>query len=407
MTHVMAGIRIIEVADFTFVPAASAILAEWGADVIKIEHAERGDAMRGMASTGMIDIGDGPHVLMEHSNRGKRSFGLDLSTEEGQGLLYRLVAGADVFLTNKLPSVRAKLNIDVDDIRAHNPNIVYARGSGWGQRGPDANRGGFDQLSYWSRSGLAYGVMPAEVDVPPAQPGPAYGDSIGAMTIAGGIAAALLHRQRTGEGIEVDVSLLSTGMWALGGGLALSMQTGEPWLQRPVYFEKLQNPLAAGYRTKDDRFVFLACQQATRYWADLCRVLDREDLIDDERFATAEAIAANGRAAGDILIEEFGRYTFAECRERLERFSGQWSPILNSVESPEEEQVKANGYVLETETKDGTPFRLVTTPVQFNGAPTPPMRSPEFNEHGDAILLDELGLDWGEIVALKLKGVVT
>jgi crotonobetainyl-CoA:carnitine CoA-transferase CaiB-like acyl-CoA transferase len=394
MTQVMAGIRILEVADFTFVPAAAAILAE------------RGDTMRGMARTGTMEIGEGPHVLMEHSNRGKRSLGLDLSTEEGLTLLYQLAARADVFLTNKLPRVRAKLKIDVDDIRAHNPNVVYVRGSAWGPRGPDADRGGFDQLSYWSRSGAAYGVKPAEVDVPPFQPSPAYGDSIGAMTIAGGIASALLHRERTGEAIEVDVSLLATGLWAMGGGIALSMQTGRPWLQLPVYFEDIRNPLSGGYRTKDDRYVFLVCQQPIRYWPDLCRVLGRHDLVDDERFATADAIATNGRVAADILIEEFSRLTFDEARERLERFSGQWSPILNSLESPEEEQVQANGYVLETYTSDGTPFRLVTTPVQFDGEPTPPKRAPEFNEHGDDILLKEIGLDWDQIVELKVKGVV-
>jgi crotonobetainyl-CoA:carnitine CoA-transferase CaiB-like acyl-CoA transferase len=316
------------------------------------------------------------------------------------------VAGADVFLTNKLPQVRAKLKIDADDIRAHNPNIVYVRGSGRGPRGPDAERGGFDLLSYWCRTGLSYGAKLTAVDVPPSQPGPAYGDSIGAMTIAGGIATALLHRERTGEAIEVDVSLSPPGCGPWAPGLALSVQTGGPWEQRPPYYEALQNPLAAGYRTKDDRFVFLACQQAIRYWADLCPVLDREDLIDDECFASADVLAANGRIAGDILIEEFGRYTLAECRERLEGFSGQWSPILTSVESPEEEQIQANGYVLETQTKEGVPFRLVTSPVQFNGAPTPPKRAPEFNEHGDDILAEVLGLSWDRIIELKLKGVL-
>ena len=141
MTAVMEGVRVLEVAEHTFVPAASALLAEWGAEVIKIEHVERGDAMRGLASSGTVTFGDGAHVLLEHSNRGKKSIGLDLTSEDGLDILYQLAATCDVFLTNKLPSVRTKLKIDVDDIRAHNPSIIYVRGHGQGEQGPDADRG--------------------------------------------------------------------------------------------------------------------------------------------------------------------------------------------------------------------------------------------------------------------------
>src|SRR4051812_24176960 len=130
LTAVMQGVRVLEVAEHTFVPAASALLAEWGAEVIKIEHVERGDAMRGLASSGVVDLGSGAHVLLEHSNRGKQSIGLDLATDDGLEVLYKLAATCDVFLTNKLPKVRTKLHIDVDDIRAHNPSIIYVRGTG-------------------------------------------------------------------------------------------------------------------------------------------------------------------------------------------------------------------------------------------------------------------------------------
>ena len=137
MTAVMQGIRVLEVAEHTFVPAASAILSDWGADIIKVEPAERGDAMRGIMSTGNIGLGGGAwHPLLQHSNRGKRSIGLDLSTPEGVDILYKLAATCDVFLTNKLPAVRSKLRIDVEDIRAVNPSIIYVRGSGFGSRGP-------------------------------------------------------------------------------------------------------------------------------------------------------------------------------------------------------------------------------------------------------------------------------
>src|SRR3954468_20076044 len=139
MTRILEGVRILEVAEHTFVPAASALLADWGADVIKIEHVERGDAMRGLASTGVAHVPTDVHALLEHSNRGKRSLGLDLTSDDGLDILYKLAATSDVFLTNKLPGVLKKLRIEVDDIRGANPNIIYVRGTGQGSRGPDAD----------------------------------------------------------------------------------------------------------------------------------------------------------------------------------------------------------------------------------------------------------------------------
>ena len=254
MAAVMSGIRILEVAEHTFVPAASAVLADWGAEVIKIEHVERGDAMRGLASTGVMDLGSGVHVLLEHSNRGKKSVALDLSTPDGLDVLYRLAATSDVFLTNKLPSVRAKLKIDVEHLRAHNDRIIYVRGTGQGERGPDADRGSYDSLAYWCRSGIALSMkQPDDEGVPP-PPGPAFGDSIGAMTIAGGIMGALLHRERTGEATEVDVSLLGVGLWAMGQALALSLQLGVPWTPPPVT-QMGANPISRNYLTEDGRIL--------------------------------------------------------------------------------------------------------------------------------------------------------
>jgi crotonobetainyl-CoA:carnitine CoA-transferase CaiB-like acyl-CoA transferase len=142
VTDIMKGVRILEVAEHTFVPAASAVLADWGADVIKVEHAERGDAMRGLGRTGVVDLSHGVHVILEHSNRGKRSIGMDLSKPEGREVLYEIVKTCDVFLTNKLPRVLQRLQIDVDDLRAHNPNLIYVRGTAFLPKGPDADRGG-------------------------------------------------------------------------------------------------------------------------------------------------------------------------------------------------------------------------------------------------------------------------
>ena len=227
MTDIMKGVRILEVAEHTFVPA-SAILADWGAEVIKIEHVERGDAMRGLMSSGVISFASDVHVLLEHSNRGKKSIGIDLTTDKGVELVYKLAATCDVFLTNKLPGVRKRLRMEIEDIRAVNPDIIYVAGTGGGERGPDNDKGGYDFLSYWCRAASALGTTPPDADELTSQPAPAYGDSIGGMTIAGGIMGALFHRERTGEATSVDVSLLGVGLWSMSAGVALSLQMDIP-----------------------------------------------------------------------------------------------------------------------------------------------------------------------------------
>ena len=400
----MEGIRILEVADHTFVPAASAILADWGADVIKIEHVERGDAMRGLVKTGVIPLAGPVHVILEHSNRGKRSIGLDLTTEEGLEILYEIARTSDVFLTNKTPSIRVKLGIELEQLREANPNIVYVRGSAWGARGPEADQGGYDQTSFWCRSGNAIGAQPYGADYITTMPSPAYGDSIGAMTIAGGISTALLHRERTGIADVVDVSLLGTGLWSMGAAIALSQMLDMPWRQFPPG-GGAYNPLVSVYRCSDEKFLCLNMLQAEQYWAETCEVFELSELIDDPRFESQATIMANAAEARVIFAEQVASRTLEEWRERLVGFSGQWSPVLDSVEVVSDDQVIANGYILETRTAEGVPFKLVTTPVQFNDEPSPPLRAPEFNEHGDQIL-EELGLDWDRIIDLKVKGVV-
>ena len=408
MTDVMKGVRILEVAEHTFVPAASAILADWGAEVIKIEHVERGDAMRGLASSGVMSMAGSVHVLLEHSNRGKKSIGVDLTTEKGVELIYKLAATCDVFLTNKLPAVRKKLRVEIDDIRAHNPDIIYVAGTGGGERGPEADRGGYDFLSYWCRGASAMGCTPPDAESLAVQPAPGYGDSIGGMTIAGGIMGALFHRERTGEAVSVDVSLLGVGLWAMSPAVALSLQTGLPW--RPPAASSsggggLPNPLVGTYKTEDGRFLALTCLQGFHYWPAACRVMGREDLITDERFTSHERLSANADAAREILTAVIAAAPLAEWRERLADFDGQWSFAQDSLEAVSDPQVVANGYVGGTETAAGVPFQLVTTPVQFGGTPAPPKRAPEFNEHCEEILAS-IDVDTQDVLDLKIEGVV-
>lgn len=407
MLDIMKGIRVLEVAEHTFVPAASGVLADWGADVIKVEHAVRGDAMRGLAQTGAVSFATNVHVLNEHSNRGKRSIGIDLTKPGGLEVVYKLAETSDVFLTNKTLPVLEKLKIGIDEIRQRNPKIIYTRGTAFGTRGPDAQKGGYDFTAYWSRAGSAANCTPRGADGIIGQPGPAYGDSIGGMTIAGGIAAALLKRERTGEPSVVDVSLFSTGMWAAGPAMAMSLQSGQPLSPPPLGAHgAVTNPLVGTYRTKDDRFLSLVMLQAFAYFADFCTHIDRSELIDDPRFATAEKLAENASDVVEVLREVFPTKTLAEWTERFQTLRGQWAPVQNSLEVAADPQARAMGYVAAATTADGTPFELPASPVQFDEEPTPTRRSPDFNEHGDEVL-QEIGLDMEQIIELRVAGAVT
>ena len=403
----MEGVRILEVADHTFVPAASAILSDWGAEVIKVEHITRGDASRGLASTGMAIFAGDVSPILEHGNRGKKSLALDLSRPEGRAVLYKLAEISDVFLTNKLPGVRDKLELNVDDIRAHNPNIIYVSGSGYGARGPDADAGGYDILGYWYRGTGALSIKAADAERVPSMPGPAYGDTIGAMTIAGGISAALFHRERTGEADVVDVSLMASGMWAMAAGIAVAMMAGMPWGELASRAtSQITNPLSACYQTKDGKYLGLAMLQGFFFWPEACERLGIPELIGDPRFDTAENLMTNAPEAAELVAAAIKGKTFAEWKEQLEGMRGPWSPLLDTIDVADDPQTIANGYLQEIQSKGGIPFTLVSTPVQFNGAPSPTSRAPEFNEHGDEILTEQLGFDWDAVIDLKVKGIV-
>lgn len=407
MTSVMKGIRILEVAEHTFVPLASAILADWGADVIKIEPPGRGDAQRNLAATANVQTGAfGINILMEHANRGKRSLALDLRSAEGRALLYRLVESSDVFLTNKLPRVRAALKVDVDDIRAHNARIVYVRGTGYGSRGPDTDLGGYDSLGYWARSSVGMATKQAESADMPGQSAPAFGDAVGAMYIAGGITAGLLHRERTGEAPVVDISLLGAGMWQMSAAIAVAQSTGVPHVRHAVDRTAPRNPTNGVFRTADGQYLAFGMLQGFDYWPELSRVLGRPEWIDDPRFATREDLFRNGWEAADLVAVVVATAPLDEWKARLRGFKGQWSPVQDSVTIANDPMVVENSYLQTVQSREGMPFHLVTPPVQFDNAANPPGRAPELNEHGPDILRNELGLDDATIERLRSKGVV-
>lgn len=410
MTHVMKGVRMLEVAQFTFVPAAGGVLTDWGAEVIKIEHPVRGDGQRGLKNLQQWAVNQQRNTTMHHPNRGKKSIGIDIGTDEGRELLYEIAKTCDVFLTNFLPSARKKLGIDVEDLRKVNPNIIYVRGSALGDKGPERENGGFDASAFWGRAGSAVLVTPKEMEVALAMPGPAYGDTIGAMFIAGGIAAALFHREKTGQATEVDVSLLSSGVWATAMGTDVCMDLGESIFENKMptsgAVKGAMNPFMGWFRTSDGRTLIIMVITPGPYIADTFTHLNLAHLIDDERFSTVEKLMENAEACGAYIVAEIAKHPLSYWRERLSTMQGQWGVCQDLIEVSRDPQVLANDMIYEVDAGDGgRPLKLVANPVQFDRQPVRNVRGPEANEHTELFLF-EMGLDWDRIAELKEKGAI-
>ncbi|MFN8625761.1 MAG: CoA transferase [Candidatus Binatia bacterium] len=400
----LSGFKVIEVAQWWFVPAAGAVLADWGADVIKIEHPVTGDPQRGLSAMGWKSKEGNIDFMMQQSNRGKRSVGLDIGTPGGRDLIYRLAKDSDVFVTSFLPDARRRLEIDVEHIRAVNPQIVYVRGSGQGPHGPDSEKGGYDASAFWSRGGLGASLTPREATEPVMQR-PAFGDSIGALTLAGGVAAALLRRERTGVAGVVDVSLLNTAMWVLAPDIvACGLVDPDRWMP-PYHRASHFNPVTNAYATRDRRWIMLMLLQASRHWPDFCRHIDRPDLIDDPRFATDAARFENRVACIAEIDAAFATRTLDEWRVRLETMESPWAAMQTPAEIREDAQALVNGYLPEVDGGDKGRFRLVGSPVQFDERRVTLRPSPEMGQDTEEVLL-ERGLSWEEIAALKESGAI-
>jgi crotonobetainyl-CoA:carnitine CoA-transferase CaiB-like acyl-CoA transferase len=394
---------VLEVAAWTFVPAAGAVLAEWGAEVIKVEPREGGDPQRGLVTMGLVPPGmGGVNYMIEMPNRGKKSIGIDLGTTGGREVVLELAKSCDVFLTSYLPSRRRRFGIDVDDVRAVNPDIIYVRGSGYGPKGDDADRPGYDGVSYWSRGGV--GKSLTVEDSAPIRQRPAFGDLLGGMTIAGGIAAALYKRKATGVASIVDVSLLGLAAYNLTPDITASFLYEDQPI--PTFgHEDAPNPLVGDYRTRDGRYITLMMLQGDRFFAEAMNLIGLADAVTDPRFADAASRFEHRGELIAMMDNVFAQRTLDDWRETLAPLSGAWGVVQMPSELSRDRAVIANGYIPTVTAMSGAPYELPMNPVQFDEQHVQPDGAPEHGQHTEEILL-EAGMDWDRIEHYKQTGAV-
>jgi crotonobetainyl-CoA:carnitine CoA-transferase CaiB-like acyl-CoA transferase len=384
---VFEGVRVVEVATWQFVPGAAAIMADLGADVIKVENTLTGDGQRRMTGGGLMPtIGD-LALPVEQANRGKRSLSVDLRHPDGQEVIRRLVAESDVFMTNYLAPQRHKLGIDVEHIRAVRPDIVYLRAEGVGPLGPDAGQQGFDPTAFWSRSGIASGIGGPT----PARSRPGLGDRTSSVSAAFGIAAALFRRAMTGQGAVVDSSLLASALWSNASDILFSTVG-----RRDFSTVQMGSPF---YETADGRYVAFNATNENVPWSDLFDRIGRPDLGGDERFATAQGRAGHRAELADEIGAAFRAETLDTWRVRMEGFKGPYAPVNNLLEVSSDAQVVANDFITTARADDGLEVPLVRAPVQIDEHKPPLGRAPRLGQHTREIL-SQLGYDTGEIDTL-------
>ena len=395
------GIKVIEHATYMAAPGAGGILSDWGADVIKIEP-PGGDPIRKFFSTIGTDLTDNP--VFDFDNRGKKSMMLDTRTEDGQKILRELVADADVFLTNVRPGGLSRSGLDFASLSKINPKLVYCTLTGYGLEGPDADKPGFDVASFWSRAGVGHLTVPKGQE--PFALRTAFGDHTTSMAAAAGICAALVKAQRTGQGQLVEASLLRAALFAMGSDFAIQLFFGRIGSTKSRH-EQIE-PLMNFFKTKDDSWICIVSRQGNVDWAPLCRVMDRADLIEDERFTTGKSRRKHAAELVTLMDEEFGKYTKVEIAQRLDDEAIAWAPVQTLAEVAADPQVKAAGAIQQVPSAsgDGTSFASPGSPIRFpgvNDGPSGP--SPRMGEHSKDVL-EALGYDAARIEALAQAGVL-
>jgi crotonobetainyl-CoA:carnitine CoA-transferase CaiB-like acyl-CoA transferase len=322
--------------------------------------------------------------ILEIGNRGKRSIAIDIKSETGREYLGRLLATADVFLTNWLPAALERARLSVEDIRAFNPNIIIARGTGTGVRGPDANKDGFDAATYLSRGGVAYTLTPFGTETPAVQ-GPGFGDLQGGITLAGGVCAALFHRERTGEASVVDSSLLAQAMWSIAPSISVADLfdiDGIPGAPPGLAI----NPLVNRYKTRDNRWLQLVFLHPDRFWAGFCERISLPELATDERFVPSSNLIANAAEACALVGAAIAGQDLEHWRKALADEPGVWAALATPKETLNDPQVEPNGYTIANVDDQGNKYQIVAAPVQFNETAPAPARPRTWTAHrGDPV----------------------
>jgi crotonobetainyl-CoA:carnitine CoA-transferase CaiB-like acyl-CoA transferase len=399
MAGPLEGIRVAEMGFWVAGPSTAGILCDWGADVIKIEP-PNGDPLRGLFAT-VAGIAMPINPPFELDNRGKRSVALNLGTEEGRAIARALIDRADVFVTNLRPRVLAAAGLTYEELRKTNLRLVYCQVTGYGPEGPDRDRAAYDFGAFWARGGVAAGLTPKGAELPQQRGG--MGDHMAGCSAAGAICAALLARERTGEGQRVNVSLIRAGIYMMGWDVSLALRLRLP-IEAYDRFHAV-NPLMDSYQAGDGRWFWLLLLQGDRHWPDLCRAIGREDLMADLRFANIGIRGLNAPALVEELDKVFATKSMDEWAEVFDRENVWWAPVNSINEVVSDPVAREAGAFVEVPGPDG-PVPMVSTPVDFYGTPWRARGiAPEWGQHTEEVLL-ELGYDWDQIVALKEGGAI-
>lgn len=374
-------------------------MADWGAEVVKIESPD-GDPIRLFFDSIGADMGANP--VFELDNRGKRAITLDLAKPAGREVLLKLLAEADVFLTNLRPGALKRAGIDYEALSAAHPCLIYASVTGYGLEGPDADRAGFDTAAFWSRAGVAALTTPKGMEPFPIRT--AMGDHICSLATCSAILAAVVERSRTGRGRLVETSLIRAGVYAVGSDMAIAARFGRVASNRPR--KEAVSPLANFFQTREGRWLCLIPRQGSGDWPKVARAAGRPDLLEDERFISAKARRTHTAALVEALDEGFGALDFAEAARRLDLEDVAWAPVQTAQEVLADPQAAAAGCFVQTPDGQGGAFRAPAAPARFPGADDGPKGpAPRVDQHTDEVLA-ELGYPPAAIAQLRAEGVV-
>ena len=372
----LAGVRVLELGVWVAGPAATGLMADWGATVIKVEP-PTGDPQR--AVFGALGVADQAGVPpFEIDNRGKRSVVLDLRTDDGMATMHQLLSDADVFVSNVRPAGLSRMGLDPASLMARYPRLVYGLLTGYGSRGPDVDRAGYDIGAFWARTGLAHTLVAPGENPPSVRSG--QGDHTTGLSMCAGVMAALFDRERTGKGRVVETSLLRTGIYTLGWDVGVQLRFGK----RTSTKTRNQNPapLMLNYTCGDGRSFWLLGLEADRHWPGLVKAIDRPDLAVDERFSNAILRAKNCEALIALLDEHFATESYAHWTARFDEHDVWWAPLNSIPEAIDDPQVVAAGSFVDMEPHPGEdPYRAVNSPVDFSGYTPHYGRVPKLGEH--------------------------